>query len=176
MPTRLRYAGPPGEVSEWPKERDWKSRTCRKVGRGFESLPLRLQRGPAPSPTRGPKQVSSAGDRLTEDPTRGRGAEGVLAPAVEDGHTRPVGPEKLGGTGTAVLAVVEVRVRRRGEASEAVAEGACALAEPAELELGGLAGGVVRAQRNRTGRAAERDRQPVQLEHGRLCPARRDRR
>ena len=37
-----RYAGRPGEVSEWPKERDWKSRTCRKVGRGFESLPLRF--------------------------------------------------------------------------------------------------------------------------------------
>ena len=32
---------PLGEVSERPKERDWKSRTCRKVGRGFESLPLR---------------------------------------------------------------------------------------------------------------------------------------
>ena len=31
-----------GEVSERPKERDWKSRTCRKVGRGFESLPLRF--------------------------------------------------------------------------------------------------------------------------------------
>ena len=26
----------------WPKERDWKSRTCRKAGRGFESRPLRL--------------------------------------------------------------------------------------------------------------------------------------
>ena len=25
----------------WPKERDWKSRTCRKAGRGFESRPLR---------------------------------------------------------------------------------------------------------------------------------------
>jgi hypothetical protein len=33
-----------GEVSEWPKERDWKSRTCRKVGRGFKSRPLRLVR------------------------------------------------------------------------------------------------------------------------------------
>jgi hypothetical protein len=33
-----------GEVSEWPKERDWKSRTCRKVGRGFKSRPLRLIR------------------------------------------------------------------------------------------------------------------------------------
>ena len=28
-------------MSEWPKERDWKSRTCRKVGRGFKSRPLR---------------------------------------------------------------------------------------------------------------------------------------
>ena len=36
----------PGEVSEWPKERDWKSRTCRKVGRGFESLPLRFPEPP----------------------------------------------------------------------------------------------------------------------------------
>ena len=26
----------------WPKERDWKSRTRRKLGRGFESRPLRL--------------------------------------------------------------------------------------------------------------------------------------
>ena len=33
---------PPGEVSEWPKERDWKSRICRKVDRGFKSRPLRL--------------------------------------------------------------------------------------------------------------------------------------
>jgi hypothetical protein len=32
-----------GEVSERPKERDWKSRTCRKVGRGFKSRPLRLR-------------------------------------------------------------------------------------------------------------------------------------
>ena len=31
----------PGEVSERPKERDWKSRTCRKVRRGFKSRPLR---------------------------------------------------------------------------------------------------------------------------------------
>src|SRR5690242_19263312 len=31
-----------GEVSEWPKERDWKSRTCCKVGRGFNSRPLRF--------------------------------------------------------------------------------------------------------------------------------------
>jgi hypothetical protein len=30
-----------GEVSERSKERDWKSRTCRKVRRGFKSLPLR---------------------------------------------------------------------------------------------------------------------------------------
>src|SRR6478752_628252 len=36
----------PGEVSEWPKERDCKSRTCRKVGRGFESLPLRFPERP----------------------------------------------------------------------------------------------------------------------------------
>ena len=28
----------------WPKERDWKSRTRRKLGRGFESRPLRLNR------------------------------------------------------------------------------------------------------------------------------------
>src|SRR5215471_14276083 len=31
-----------GEVSERSKERDWKSRGCRKVPRGFKSLPLRL--------------------------------------------------------------------------------------------------------------------------------------
>ena len=31
-----------GEVSEWPKERDRKSRSCRKVARGFESHPLRF--------------------------------------------------------------------------------------------------------------------------------------
>ena len=31
-----------GEVSERPKERDWKSRTRRKAGRGFKSRPLRL--------------------------------------------------------------------------------------------------------------------------------------
>ena len=30
-----------GEVSEWSKERDWKSRTCCKVRRGFKSRPLR---------------------------------------------------------------------------------------------------------------------------------------
>ena len=30
-----------GEVSERSKERDWKSRGCRKVPRGFKSLPLR---------------------------------------------------------------------------------------------------------------------------------------
>jgi hypothetical protein len=35
-----------GEVSEWPKERDWKSRTCRKVRRGFKSRPLRWSVGP----------------------------------------------------------------------------------------------------------------------------------
>ena len=33
----------PGEVSEWSKERDWKSRTCCKVRRGFKSRPLRLE-------------------------------------------------------------------------------------------------------------------------------------
>src|SRR5207237_7877554 len=31
----------PGRWPSWPKERDCKSRTCRKVGRGFESRPLR---------------------------------------------------------------------------------------------------------------------------------------
>src|SRR5205823_5743931 len=37
------YAAPPlGEVSERSKERDWKSRMCRKVRRGFKSLSLRL--------------------------------------------------------------------------------------------------------------------------------------
>src|SRR3954453_7479086 len=30
-----------GEVSEGPKERDWKSRTCGKVRGGFKSRPLR---------------------------------------------------------------------------------------------------------------------------------------
>jgi hypothetical protein len=30
-------------VSEWSKERDWKSRTCCKVRRGFKSRPLRSQ-------------------------------------------------------------------------------------------------------------------------------------
>src|SRR3954463_14610472 len=33
---------PHGEVSERSKERDWKSRTCCKVRRGFKSRPLRL--------------------------------------------------------------------------------------------------------------------------------------
>src|SRR3954454_8635268 len=32
-----------GEVSEWSKERDWKSRTCCKVRRGFKSRPLRYR-------------------------------------------------------------------------------------------------------------------------------------
>src|SRR5437868_14190917 len=32
----------PGGVSERSKERDWKSRMCRKVHRGFKSLSLRL--------------------------------------------------------------------------------------------------------------------------------------
>src|SRR5919204_2782945 len=36
-----RYPGPLGEVSERSKERDWKSRTGRKVRRGFKSRPLR---------------------------------------------------------------------------------------------------------------------------------------
>src|SRR6266540_2307272 len=31
-----------GEVSERSKERDWKSRTCCKVRRGFKSRPLRF--------------------------------------------------------------------------------------------------------------------------------------
>ena len=34
-----------GEVSERLKERDWKSRSCRKVAPGFESLPLRIFQG-----------------------------------------------------------------------------------------------------------------------------------
>ena len=34
---------PPGEVSERPKERDWKSRTRRKACRGFKSRPLRCR-------------------------------------------------------------------------------------------------------------------------------------
>jgi hypothetical protein len=38
---RATMGRPPGEVSEWSKERDWKSRTCRKVRRGFKSRPLR---------------------------------------------------------------------------------------------------------------------------------------
>ena len=36
-----RYAGRLGEVSERPKERDWKSRTWWKLRRGFKSRPLR---------------------------------------------------------------------------------------------------------------------------------------
>jgi hypothetical protein len=39
-----------GGVSERSKERDWKSRTCRKVRRGFKSLSLRLVESP---PVRG---------------------------------------------------------------------------------------------------------------------------
>src|SRR5204862_4103076 len=35
---------PAGEVSERSKERDWKSRTGRKVRRGFKSRPLRCCR------------------------------------------------------------------------------------------------------------------------------------
>ena len=31
----------PERCPSWPKERDWKSRTCGNVGRGFESRPLR---------------------------------------------------------------------------------------------------------------------------------------
>lgn len=38
-------------MSERPKERDWKSRKCRKVLRGFKSRPLRFRRGP-PGPLR----------------------------------------------------------------------------------------------------------------------------
>src|SRR6266516_4310907 len=48
----LRFAY--GAVSEWPKERDWKSRTCCKVRRGFKSRPLR-----------------SAPELLGSDPRRG---------------------------------------------------------------------------------------------------------
>ena len=33
-------------MSEWPKERDWKSRMCRKVHRGFKSLSLRSAERP----------------------------------------------------------------------------------------------------------------------------------
>jgi hypothetical protein len=36
-----------GEVSERSKERDWKSRTCCKVRRGFKSRPLRFSAGAA---------------------------------------------------------------------------------------------------------------------------------
>src|SRR5207237_7928701 len=35
-----------GGVSERSKERDWKSRMCRKVHRGFKSLSLRLVESP----------------------------------------------------------------------------------------------------------------------------------
>src|SRR4051812_31808689 len=34
--------GPPGEVSEWPKEQHWKCCMGLKPHRGFESLPLRI--------------------------------------------------------------------------------------------------------------------------------------
>ena len=37
---------PPGEVSERPKERDWKSRKRRKAFRGFKSRPLRRPKTP----------------------------------------------------------------------------------------------------------------------------------
>src|SRR5581483_7347813 len=47
----------PGEVSEWPKERDWKSRTCRKVRRGFKSRPLRRR---TRAPRSGALDVSDA--------------------------------------------------------------------------------------------------------------------
>src|SRR5215208_2457513 len=43
---RRRYDGRGAErCPSWPKERDWKSRTRRKLGRGFESRPLRLYVG-----------------------------------------------------------------------------------------------------------------------------------
>ena len=38
---------PPGEVSERPKERDWKSRKRRKAFRGFKSRPLRRPKTPS---------------------------------------------------------------------------------------------------------------------------------
>src|SRR4029453_11523509 len=38
-----RLAPAHGEVSERSKERDWKSRTCCKVRRGFKSRPLRIR-------------------------------------------------------------------------------------------------------------------------------------
>src|SRR5262249_55191282 len=53
LDNRFRYLGrrtcgvpcpSPERCPSWPKERDWKSRTCRKVGRGFESRPLRQVR------------------------------------------------------------------------------------------------------------------------------------
>src|SRR5437016_9838489 len=52
-PTRVKAGDdtlpPLGEVSEWSKERDWKSRTCCKVRRGFKSRPLRFpSRSPQP--------------------------------------------------------------------------------------------------------------------------------
>ena len=64
-----------GEVSERPKERDWKSRTRRKAGRGFKSRPLRLDlslvrgtrnitlRGHVTSPA--PRHAEQAGTPLT---------------------------------------------------------------------------------------------------------------
>src|SRR5213079_3368969 len=69
----LLYPQQPGEVSEWPKERDWKSRTCRKVGRGFESLPLRFPDRRAASP------LARAADRLP--------ASGPCGSALSRSHT-----------------------------------------------------------------------------------------
>src|SRR6185312_4409302 len=67
-----------GEVSERPKERDWKSRTRRKAGRGFKSRPLRLDlslvrgtrnitlSGHVTSPV--PRHAEQAGTPLTYPP------------------------------------------------------------------------------------------------------------
>ena len=94
-----------GEVSERPKERDWKSRTRRKAGRGFKSRPLRLDlslvrgtrnitlRGHVTSPA--PRHAEQAGTPLTYPTGIGRRplCAGVFRSGLSRGRGRSARPD-----------------------------------------------------------------------------------
>ena len=107
-------------MSEWPKERDWKSRTCRKVRRGFKSLPLRSSRGKLRFPRDlrsalcggGPLRTSVSSPGTARSPSAYFGWPLLAHPGPRPArHARPARPRDL----HLVVRVVAARDRELDE-------------------------------------------------------------
>src|SRR4029077_14661670 len=118
-----------GEVSERSKERDWKSRGCRKVPRGFKSLPLRYRdvailRRDVPVAIAIRRAGGRASHREGDEP-----GQGLLRDARRDeARSRPVLPQRRRRDRACALRAADAaeapsrRGRGRGDLPEARAE------------------------------------------------------